>query len=142
MTTPRQRIAFTAILVLLPFVLLALLEGTISLGRFALGLRDRRFFIGEAGHTERDTLLGWINKPNLFRPNEYGKGKSLRIDAQRFRHDGDVSASPPPGRRRVVCSGDSFTYGDGVGDAENWCAMLAAADTALETINMGQVAYG
>ncbi len=41
-----------------------------------------------------------------------------------------------------MCSGDSFTFGYGVGDLDSWCAQLERADPRLETINMGQQGYG
>ena len=42
----------------------------------------------------------------------------------------------------MVCSGDSFTFGFGVGDEHTWCAQLDQIDSGLTTVNMGQVGYG
>ncbi len=44
--------------------------------------------------------------------------------------------------RRLVCSGDSFTFGYGVGDEATWCALLATIPPGIETVNMGQGGYG
>jgi hypothetical protein len=98
--------------------------------------------LAEEGHTEPDTLLGWINLPNLNRPDFYAPGVGLRTNGQRFRHQGELALRPPSGRRRVVCSGDSFTLGYGVDDAHTWCARLGVLDPSLETVNMGQGGYG
>lgn len=136
----RKRVLFTAIVVFLPFVALALLEGFSSLVLFVGAAR--REGVAEAGHTERDTLLGWINLPNVNRPDLYGAGVGLHTNSQRFRHQGDLAPRAPGGKRRVVCSGDSFTLGYGVGDADAWCARLANSNVALETVNMGQGGYG
>jgi hypothetical protein len=122
------------------FALLALVEGTASLGLFAIAMRHAHFV--EEHFTERDTLLGWINIPNAYKPNLFGTGRSLRINGQRFRHTGELAAVPPAGKKRVVCSGDSFTLGYGVDDPKTWCALLAADEPSLETVNMGQAGYG
>ncbi|MES2304427.1 MAG: hypothetical protein V4558_02930 [Gemmatimonadota bacterium] len=135
-----KRIVFTLVMVCLPFVLLALIEGTASFALFARAVRRDR--VAEEVHTERDTLLGWINLPDVSRPDMYAKGIGLHTNHQRFRHRGEVTATPAPGTRRVICSGDSFTLGFGVGDAENWCALLASDHPGIESINMGQGGYG
>ena len=44
--------------------------------------------------------------------------------------------------RRIVCSGDSVTFGEHVGNDQTFCHLLAELDPKLETINMGQVGYG
>jgi hypothetical protein len=139
-TSVRKRIAFTAILVLIPFVILALIEGTASFALFARSLS--RVQLAEESSTERDTLVGWINKASYNRPNMYAPGIGYRTNGQRFRHDGDVAPTPPAGKRRVVCSGDSFTLGYGVNDRQGWCAQLSESDASLETVNMGQGGYG
>lgn len=138
--TLRKRIAFTAVIVALPFLAVALVEGFASLAVFVATVRHER--VAEAVHTERDTLLGWINLPNVNKPDLYGPGIGLHTNGQRFRHDGELAPRAPAGKRRVVCSGGSFTLGYGVADAQTWCAILAIADTSLETVNMGQGAYG
>ena len=98
--------------------------------------------IAERLHTEYDPELGWINLPNVYLPNMYGPGKFLRTNSQRFRNDTDFSKSIPPGKRRIVCSGDSFTLGFGVDNNHSWPSLLAAQAANLETVNMGQGGYG
>jgi hypothetical protein len=94
----------------------------------------------ERVHTTYDSEIGWVGIPNLTRPGIYGPGVHLSIDARGFR------AAPPAPRAgprlRVVCSGDSFTFGVGVGDGDTWCHQLAALESGIETTNMGQIGYG
>jgi hypothetical protein len=140
-SSSNKRVVLFAIAILLcaPFVALVFIEGLASYGAAARTLVSR---IAEEAHTEPDTLLGWINLPNVDKPDMYGKGVSLRTNAQRFRHIGPVAATAAPGHRRIVCSGDSFTLGYGVGDDQTWCGLLAGGDSTLETVNMGQGGYG
>lgn len=98
--------------------------------------------MAELKHTEYDPLLGWINTPGFRAPDFYGPGLGLRTNSQRFRADRDFSAGVPPGKTRIICSGDSFTLGFGVGDGDAWCQRLAGLDARLETVNMGQGGYG
>ena len=49
----------------------------------------------------------------------------VRLNQLRWR-ERDVSASPAPGRRRVVLIGDSITYGTGVAEHERFGDLLAA----------------
>lgn len=124
----------------LSFALVALIEGTASVALFAIAMRHAHLV--EEHFTERDTLLGWINIPNAKRPELFGRGRSLNINSQRFRHAGDLAPVAPAGKTRVVCSGDSFTLGYGVDDKNTWCALLADSVPSLETVNMGQAGYG
>jgi hypothetical protein len=135
-----KRIAFVALCVCLPLAALALVEGISSFALFALSLRN--VDLAEVAHTERDSLLGWINRPNVSLPNQYGPGVALHTNNQRLRSKEPLADRPPAGRRRVVCVGDSFTLGYGVRDDQTWCALLSASDSSLESVNMGQGGYG
>ena len=126
--------------VCLLYAVLALVEGTASLALFARSMRQAHLV--EEHFTERDTLLGWINLPNTSKPDLFGRGRSLNINGQRFRHAGALAPVAPAGKKRVICSGDSFTLGYGVDDTKTWCALLAADEPSLETVNMGQAGYG
>jgi hypothetical protein len=131
----------TALLAIcLLFVVIALLEGMSSLALAGKELRSAH--LAEEHFTERDTLLGWINLANADKRDLFGPGRSLRTNGQRFRHSGALAAIAPAGKRRVVCSGDSFTLGYGVDDRDTWCALLARENPSLETVNMGQGGYG
>lgn len=92
-------------------------------------------------HTRYDPDLGWVSTPNLSLEHHWGEGASLHTNAQGFRGRRDVSRAAE-GRRRIVCTGDSFTLGVGVGDEDTWCARLASGSPELEAVNMGQGGYG
>jgi len=61
-----------------------------------------------------DPSLGWINIPDTDIPDFYGQGKYVRINGQGYRNETETMVQAPPGKVRVVCSGDSFTFGQGV----------------------------
>ena len=98
--------------------------------------------VAERLHTEYDSGLGWINKPGVVIEDMYGPGKDIRINSQSLRADYDYSATVPEGRVRIICSGDSFTFGYGVANSQTWCALLGEENERLETVNMGQGGYG
>ena len=95
----------------------------------------------ERVHTTHDAELGWGNIPNFVRPGLYGPNAGLSIDARGFRAVPSPPAAASP-RLRVICSGGSFTFGVGVGDADTWCHHLTSLDSRTETTNMGQIGYG
>lgn len=93
-------------------------------------------------HTRYDADLGWTHLPSLSIPDMYGPGLSLCTNSRGLRATRDFSKEVPPGKRRVICSGDSFTLGYGVADSDTWVSRLEALDQGLETVNMGQGGYG
>ena len=95
----------------------------------------------ERVHTTHDAELGWRNIPNFVRPGMYGPKAGLSIDARGFRAVPSPPAAASP-RLRVICSGGSFTFGVGVGDADTWCHHLTSIDARTATTNMGQIGYG
>jgi hypothetical protein len=94
----------------------------------------------ERVHTTHDAELGWRNIPNFVRPGMYGPNAELSIDARGFRAVPSPPAAASP-RLRVICSGGSFTFGVGVGDADTWCHHLTSLDARTATTNMGQIGY-
>jgi hypothetical protein len=132
---------FVAVNITVLLLMFALLEGAASL---VIVAKDG---LGEAGlaerqHTEYDADLGWINRPNVSIPDMYGPGRALHTNSLRFRSRAEFRIEVPTGKRRAVCSGDSFTLGYGVDDSETWCQLLEQLDPGLETVNMGQGGYG
>jgi hypothetical protein len=89
-----------------------------------------------------DAELGWVSPPLLALDHAWGRGRHLRTNSRGFRGSEEVAATPREGSVRVVCSGDSFTYGQGVNDQSTWCSQLAVLDPRLETINLGIPGYG
>jgi hypothetical protein len=126
-------------------LLLALVEGGSSLVLF---VREAAFSVRQASvawsHTVHDPDLGWVSAPDVFAPDMYGPGMYLRTNGRGFRNDQEIDddALAPGRRRRVVCSGDSFTFGYGVGNHQTWCARLEAIAPCLEAVNLGQGGYG
>jgi len=126
----------------LPVLVLVLIEGASSFVLFARDLVKPVRLPVPSSHTDYDTLLGWVSRPGFFDPDMYGHGIYFRTNAQRFRNDHDFSVAVPPGRVRLVCSGDSFTLGYEVDNDHTWCAVLERRHPRLETVNMGQGGYG
>ena len=93
-------------------------------------------------HTRYDAEIGWVSLPNLELEDMYGPGVRLFTNGRGFRNSEDIEPARRPGRRRVVCSGDSVTFGQYVDGDQTWCSQLGDLDPALEPVNMGQVGYG
>jgi lysophospholipase L1-like esterase len=93
-------------------------------------------------HTHHDAELGWVSLPNLDLEDMYGTGVRLRTNGRGFRNPEDIEPARRPDRRRVVCSGDSVTFGQYVDGDQTWCSLLGHLDPVLEPVNMGQVGYG
>jgi len=141
--TVGTRLKRAAGILLAVVLVLALLEGLASFGLFAFDLAvEGAGPVPERTHTRHDPDLGWANVPGARAADLYGPGLGVTINAQGFRNAADFPVAVPPGKVRVVCSGDSFTFGFGVADGESWPARLAALDDRLETVNMGQAGYG
>jgi hypothetical protein len=122
---------------------LALLEGLASLGLLAHDLlAPSASPLAERAHTQYDPELGWSNIPGKVVPDLYGPGRSVSINAQGFRRTRDLAPAASPGVVRILCSGDSFTFGYGVDDADTWCAQLEQMSPGCEVVNMGQGGYG
>ena len=122
-------------------VVLAILEGLAS---FWLSFRDRPRVLWATGRkrSSYDADLGWINRPNTYIPDMYGPGRYLKINSQGFRNDHEFAPVVAKGRLRVVCSGDSFAFGEGVANDKTWCEVLGQLDPRLEPLNLGQTGYG
>lgn len=89
-----------------------------------------------------DALLGWVGLPNFAMPDMFGVGAPLSTNADGMRVHRPVSAAVAPGVTRMICSGDSFTHGWGVGDSDTFCAQLERVLPHLETLNMAQHGFG
>ena len=138
-TLRRVRIITGNILIIA--VILVVIEGLASYSLFARDMMTK-VPLAERRHTQYDPDLGWSNIPDVDIPDMYSAGISLRTNGQGFRNDHDFDKSVPDGYKRVICSGDSFTLGYGVGNDHTWCQRLSALDSRLETVNMGQGGYG
>ncbi|MEK7859320.1 MAG: GDSL-type esterase/lipase family protein [Elusimicrobiota bacterium] len=92
------------------------------------------------GFDRYDPAAGWAVKPDL--PGiEVFDHKKLTTDAHGVRGLGHAY-DKPAGKRRLVVLGDSFTFGDEVGDEETYPARLQALLPKAEVINLGVHGYG
>jgi len=89
-----------------------------------------------------DSLLGWTGIPSVSIPDFWGPGNHLRTNAQGFRNDADIGPQVAEGQIRVFCSGDSFAFGQGVGNDYTWCHRLSSLGSRIESVNIGQSGYG
>lgn len=94
---------------------------------------------------EYDPALGWRGRPNLDCVLNEGHF-TIRIsqNSRGFR-DGEHSVEKPQGVARVLCCGDSFTWGWGVEQDQIYTAVLerryAHAGAAVEVLNAGVGGY-
>lgn len=80
-----------------------------------------------------DPRYGWINVQGKYRLQ--GSWHHLNsIGARGLAEFGDAA---PEGARRVVCIGDSFTYGTEVKDGQDWPTLIHERADDLEVINLG-----
>lgn len=91
-----------------------------------------------------DPLLGWSNRPGasgrMRFPPDFDT--EMRISRQGLR-DRAFAVPKPPGTRRVLCLGDSFTWGMGVEASETWPKVLERAlGPGFEAVNAGVNGWG
>ena len=130
-------ITVTAYLVITGF-LLVIIEG---LGSFAISL----YQVVQAPQAEQnryDKKLGWISLPNANIPDMYGPGVYVRTNSRGFRNEEEIKSTAPVGKFRIICSGDSFTFGQGVANNRTWCHLISKLDARFEVVNLGCTGYG
>jgi lysophospholipase L1-like esterase len=90
-----------------------------------------------------DPWLGWANRPGasgLMRI--VGQDDILaRINSRGLR-DREIGPTGRKTGRRILCLGDSFTWGWGVGDDETYPKILEHELAGVETVNAGVCAWG
>lgn len=118
------------------------IEGIASFLTLFFGATLKRRFLAERLHTKYDPELGWANIPSMFIKDMYGDRRHVTLNSAGFRARRDYSYALPAEKFRIICSGDSFTFGYGVDDTGSWPEFLTQVDARLETVNMGMGGYG
>jgi lysophospholipase L1-like esterase len=89
-----------------------------------------------------DAVLGWRPLPNVQKVGDvWGVTRPATTNTDGWR-DREHPATKPPGTRRVVAIGDSFTFGVGVDDGERFTDLLARPADSLDVLNLGVAGYG
>jgi len=139
-----RSIGFVSFCLLAVVVLFLLFEGLSSSWRsvhgFVSSVNNRD--VDMAYSTQYDPELGWVNIPNFYSRNFYNPGVYVQTDSKGFRNREEIEVQVPVGKLRVVCSGDSFTFGIGVDNDHTWCEQLSSLDQRLQAVNMGVPGYG
>ena len=92
---------------------------------------------GSTGIGRFDGELGWS-----WRPSSISLDGKFEIDARGARGPREYADSPPPGVRRLVTFGDSFTFGDEIPGTGTFQSILEARHPDWEVINFGVSGYG
>jgi hypothetical protein len=92
--------------------------------------------------TQFDKQLGWANIPNYYQKNYFNSGVYVKINSQGFRSSSDFGSRVPANKLRIICSGDSMTFGTGVDNDHTWCQQLGVIDNRFETVNIAVPGYG
>lgn len=86
-----------------------------------------------------DDELGFLNRPNF---ECYSGGVyRVRTDPNGFRAERPVAAAKAPGKTRIICAGDSVTWGYMTPTDQTFAAQLERQDPSYEVINAGVIGY-
>lgn len=129
--------AKVTIVIAVTAVFLVFLEGVSS-----LVLGSFNAFQGSRSYQVYHEVYGWTALKNTDYPDFFGPGKYIKINGQGFREDSETSLVEIPGSPRIICSGDSFTFGQGVANNETWCHLLPGYLPGIDTVNLGLTGYG
>ena len=84
---------------------------------------------------------GWALCPGLRDVPAFG-GKTLSSNSRGLRGTREYAREKTPGVARIVVLGDSFTFGEDVGDGEAWPRRLEEILPGTEVLNLGVHGYG
>jgi hypothetical protein len=97
---------------------------------------DVAYFFDEYHETR-----GWALKRGLRDLPVFGT-KRLSSSSRGVRGTAEPGPEKPAGRTRIVVMGDSFTFGEEVGDDETYASRLAELAPSTEVLNLGVHGYG
>lgn len=140
MTVLKKLIILVVLCVVLPITAMAAIEGTASAGLLLTSLRARTS-PGNFRQATYDSLVGWVSIRNMSKPDAFGPGLTTTTNADGMRIHRPIETLTA-GQSRIICSGDSFTFGSGVGDSSTFCAQLENELPNVRTLNMAQPGYG
>jgi hypothetical protein len=148
----RKRLLFTAISMLLAFLALeaclrfvpltAWLEGD-ELWEYVYWKRHadqggpaaRWRRLPEYSSDRHSPSLGWISRPGY-------RSTQINTNGAGLRGLREYPLEKPTGERRIVVIGDSFTFGEDVGDEETYCHYLETSLKDVPVLNFGVHGYG
>lgn len=132
-------------------------------GSARLALSHAPFFDRVAGHDDASWRHRWLRRRSAARAIYYGHdafhptrgwtlrpsvtgavippGKPLNSNARGLRGRADHPFAKPAGRQRILVFGDSFTFGEDVGDDEAWPARLQQLLPGVDVLNFGVHGY-
>jgi len=112
-------------------------------------------------HADRSVELEWEWAGPIVAASEYAPGEGstfhpllgyrmsahrdeagVRTNSAGFRDAREFDLEPPPGARRIVLVGDSYTWGHGVANDETWGAFLERRLDGWQVLNLGVPGYG
>jgi len=135
---------FASLAIVLGVVLLEGALGLVWLGIDLAGISRSRT-TPEIENRDRmlreDPELGWDNVSGFSAENHYGTGRHLTISAQGTRGVREYAIPKPPEVYRVVCLGDSFTFGAGISDEDCFPNLLEQKSPKIEAVNLGVSGY-
>jgi hypothetical protein len=88
-----------------------------------------------------DPLTGWALQRDLRGFRQF-PGSTVDSNSRGIRGRAEHVPGRRPGGRRIVALGDSFTFGEGVGDEEAFPHLLQGLLPGAEVINLGVHGYG
>lgn len=94
-----------------------------------------RMLAGEPSHRRISSSLGWT-------PAENNTTDLYEINSAGIRGRREYGFEVPPGITRMLTFGDSFTFGDEVGNESTWQNQLERNSRAFEVLNFGVGGYG
>jgi len=88
-----------------------------------------------------DPVRGWAVKPDVHDLPAWGETR-VSTNSRGLRGSREFAYERRAGVPRIVALGDSFTFGDEVGDEQAWPRRLAAELPGVEVLNLGVHGYG
>lgn len=85
-------------------------------------------------------ILGWSMKENVQLKTSLGN--VISSNTHGFRGEKEYEATKPIDTLRIVSLGDSYAFGECVGDKETYVSYIEQRNPRLEVINMGVHGYG